>query len=50
MPVDDAPLPEDWSEIDSQNVFYEYIRLCKEERREGKPIPAMFRSMREREE
>lgn len=46
-PREAAPLPEDWSARDSHDSFFEYIALVREEQRQGKPLPKMFRSTRE---
>ena len=37
------PLPDDWSERDSHDSFYEYLKIVREEQRAGKPLPQMFR-------
>jgi hypothetical protein len=38
-----VPIPDNWDELDSHNVYYEYIALCREELRAGKKLPPMFR-------
>lgn len=44
----DAPLPEDWSEIDSHDSFYLSIALLREQHLAGelKELPAWLRSTR----
>ena len=39
----DVPVPENWSEIDSHDTFFEYLKIVREELRDGKELPAMFR-------
>ena len=41
-----SPLPDNWSERDSHDTFFEYLKLVREEMLAGKELPAMFKSMR----
>ena len=36
------PLPDNWSELDSHDTFFEYLRLVREEMLAGKELPSMF--------
>jgi hypothetical protein len=39
----DVPVPENWSEIDSHDTFFLYLKLVREELLAGKELPEMFR-------
>ena len=40
----DVPVPENWSEIDSHDTFFEYLKIVRDEMLAGKELPAMFRT------
>lgn len=42
-----GPLTEAELERDSHDCFYEYLKIVREEMRAGKPLPRMFRSVKE---
>ncbi len=39
----DVPVPENWSEIDSHDSFFEYLKIVRDELLAGKELPEMFR-------
>lgn len=42
MTEQQPPLPEDWEERDSHDIYFEYIALCREEQAAGKALAPMF--------
>lgn len=40
--ISGEPLPDNWSERDSHDTFYEYLKIVREEQLAGKPLPSMF--------
>ena len=36
------PLPHGWEEQDSILSWLEWLAICREEQRQGKPLPAFF--------
>jgi hypothetical protein len=44
---DEHELPENWSELDSHNTFFQYIQLCREAWQNGElaELPPLFRPL-----